>query len=165
MEVFKLQLSWRPCWSSINFLVLYTEMKRLLYYLDNYLWDYARPSCCLEPFSKQVYFFKGCQYPGGSLSKWVHVTSLTCEANILSTKHLTHESILCIQITRGRVDFIGDSKVRSPCWHGRVNFCFQKGDRGWDGPGDRLQQGHLQPADQLEGLLAAWSVRYSQNLF
>ena len=45
-----------------------------------------------------------------------HVTSLTCKANVLSTNP-THELILSIQITRGRVDCNGDSAVKSPCWH------------------------------------------------
>ena len=31
--------------------------------------------------------------------------------------HLTHELILCIQITRGRIKFNGDSTGKSPCWH------------------------------------------------
>jgi hypothetical protein len=32
-------------------------------------------------------------------------------------RHLTYELILCIQITRGRVHFNGDSTAKSPCWH------------------------------------------------
>ena len=35
---------------------------------------------------------------------------------------LKHELILCIQITKGRVDFNGDSAVKSPCWRGVVNL-------------------------------------------
>ena len=31
--------------------------------------------------------------------------------------HFTHELVLCIQITRGRVDFNGNSAAKSPCWH------------------------------------------------
>ena len=31
--------------------------------------------------------------------------------------HLTHELILCIQITSGRIDFNGDSPEKSPCGH------------------------------------------------
>ena len=31
--------------------------------------------------------------------------------------HLTHELIMCIQITRGKVHFNRDSTVKSPCWH------------------------------------------------
>ena len=30
--------------------------------------------------------------------------------------HPTREMILCIQITKGRVDFNGDSALKSPCW-------------------------------------------------
>ena len=32
------------------------------------------------------------------------------------TMHLIHELKLCIQITRRRVDFNGDSTVNDPCW-------------------------------------------------
>ena len=31
--------------------------------------------------------------------------------------HLTHELILCKLITRGRIEFNGDSTGKSPCWH------------------------------------------------
>ena len=31
--------------------------------------------------------------------------------------HLTHELIMCIQIPIGRGHFIGDSTLKSPCWH------------------------------------------------
>ena len=31
--------------------------------------------------------------------------------------HLTHELMLCVQITRGRVHFSGDSAVKSARWH------------------------------------------------
>ena len=36
--------------------------------------------------------------------------------------HLTHESILCIQFTRGRVLFYGDSTAKSPYWHRVLNL-------------------------------------------
>ena len=36
--------------------------------------------------------------------------------------HLTCELILCIQITRGRVPFNGDSTAKSPCWHQVLNL-------------------------------------------
>ena len=36
--------------------------------------------------------------------------------------HLTHELILCIQITRRRVDFKWDSTVKSPSWHQVLNL-------------------------------------------
>ena len=32
------------------------------------------------------------------------------------TMYLSHELILCTQITRGRVDFNGDSAVKIHCW-------------------------------------------------
>ena len=36
--------------------------------------------------------------------------------------HLTHELILYVQITLGRVDFNGDSIVKSSCWHQVLNL-------------------------------------------
>ena len=36
--------------------------------------------------------------------------------------HLTHELKLCIQITRRRVNFNGDSTAKSPCWHLNSNL-------------------------------------------
>ena len=60
-------------------------------------------------------FFKGCRRPGGSLIYWAHVTSLHVKQMYSQPMHLTHELILCIQTTGGRVDFYGDSTVKSPC--------------------------------------------------
>ena len=31
--------------------------------------------------------------------------------------NITHELMLCIQITRDRVDFNRDPALKSPCWH------------------------------------------------
>ena len=36
--------------------------------------------------------------------------------------HHTNEWILCVQITRGRVDLNGDSAAKSPCWHQVLNL-------------------------------------------
>ena len=61
------------------------------------------------PFFRCQSFCKGCPHPGGSFIYWVHVTSLRC-----NTIHLTLELILCVQITRWRVEF---NTVESPRWH------------------------------------------------
>ena len=36
--------------------------------------------------------------------------------------HLSHEVIMCLQITRAREDFNGDSAVKSLCWHQILNL-------------------------------------------
>ena len=36
--------------------------------------------------------------------------------------HLTHELMLCIQITRKRVDIGGDYSMKSPCWQQVLNL-------------------------------------------
>ena len=44
---------------------------------------------------------------------------------------LTHELILCIQITRGRVHFNRDSTAKSPCWHRVLNLWPSNPDLLW----------------------------------
>ena len=61
---------------------------------------------------------KVCLHPGGSflfIDLMLHLSHLKQFFN--QPIHLTHELILGIQIIWGRVDFNGDSTVKSHCWH------------------------------------------------
>ena len=49
-------------------------------------------------------------------SQVINVTSLIFKSNAHhQPMHLTHEMILCLLMTRGRVDITGDSVVKRPC--------------------------------------------------
>ena len=59
-----------------------------------------------------ITFLKGCHHPGGSFIYWSKITSVTCKPNEEST-NATLTWIVCMRITRGRVDFNWESGVKS----------------------------------------------------
>ena len=61
-----------------------------------------------------ITFLKDCHHPGGSFIYWSKVTSVTCKANEEST-NATLTWIVCVRISRGRVDFNWESGVKRHC--------------------------------------------------